>query len=153
MIEDVTYIANPAMRPATVPKYVGPYIVVRRTQNGPYVLRNTTYLALERHVPVNQMKVLFQAGARKPKVRPVPGEKSLDVEEILDNQNDGQDQEYLVKWKDYPVAEATWELVTMFDDYSIIERFWKKRMAEEAEANKTKKPGAVQHLFYTERQW
>ena len=89
----------------------------------------------------------------KPKVPPVPGEESLDVEEILDHQDDGQDQEYLVKWKDYPVAEATWEPVTMFDDYSIIERFLKKRMAEEAEADKKKKPVAVQHLFYTERQW
>ena len=153
MIEDDTYISNPSIRPVTVPKYVGPYAVVYRTKNGPYALRDSTGLALKRHVNIDQMKVLFRAGVHKPKV-PVPeGEESYEIEEVLAHDDTGQEQEYKVKWKNYPLSEATWEPITMFDDYACVERYWKQVMLKEAEADKKKKPVAVHHLFYTEGQW
>ena len=39
----------------------------------------------------------------------VDGEEQYEIEEILDHHGKGARRQYLVKWKGYPVSEATWE--------------------------------------------
>ena len=98
------------------PKYVGPYSVVRRAQNGGYVLRDATGDILDRHVPPDQLKVVSKAP------RPLDSEPTYVVRKILDHRGEPGAREYLVDWKGY--REKTWEPETNFDDYDVIKAYW-----------------------------
>lgn len=149
MIVDKTYIANPSLRPSTVPKFVGPYVVVGRTLHGPFILRDTTGAVLDRHIPLDQMKILCRAGDKPMKAPPVDGEESFVVEEILDDMIDeNEEQQYLVKWKDYPVKDATWEPISQFDDYACIEKYWKNKIMKTHKKIKNKKRTDVSLILY-----
>lgn len=149
MIADSTYLANPSVRPSTVPLFVGPYTVVSRKLAGPYVLRDSSGVVLDRSVPIDQMKILFRAGERAPPAPVVEGEEAFEVEYIVNDRNDeGEEQEYLVKWRDYPIKDATWEGVSKFDDYKCIETYWKQKIVEEQKKKQNKKGVSVSVLFY-----
>ena len=137
MILDPLYIENPQMRPTTSPLYIGPYVVVQRTLHGPYILRDTDGAVYARHVPIDQMKILFIPDkSGKPKLDP-----SYVVEKILaDRYSDGK-QFYKVKWKGYPMSQCTWESDDKFDDFQVIEDYWKQ-------VELSKKPTAAM-LIYT----
>lgn len=129
MILDPTYIASPHVRPTTTPLYVGPYSVVQRTLHGPYILRDADGVPYARHVPVDQMKILFapdESGA--PKLDP-----SFEVETIVDARYVDGKQCYKVKWKGYPVSQCTWETDDKFDDFACIEDYWKRMAIEKQE--------------------
>ena len=70
------------------------------------------------------MKVRFRVGERAPPTPLKPGQESFVVEEVLNDRNEeGTEQEYLVKWKGYPLRDATWTKVSDFDDYEKIETY------------------------------
>jgi len=150
MIVDTTYIANPSIRPVTVPKFVGPYRVEAYSKAGTYTLRGGDGLIYQREVPLDQMKILFRAGSRPAPEPPKEGEEAFEVEEILDDRNEGEEQEYHVKWKGWPLKDATWEPISQFDDYKCIETYWKNKILKEHANTKKKKPVAVNLLFYIE---
>jgi len=128
MILDPLHLANPHLRPTTTPLYIGPYTVVKRTLHGPYILRDTDGVPYARHVPIDQMKVLFKPDSSgKPKLDP-----SFVIETILDARYADGKQFYKVKWKGYPLSQSTWESDDKFDDFQVIEDYW-KRMALEKE--------------------
>ncbi len=52
------YILDPKKENKWQPKYLGPYVVARRALNGGYVLKDSTGDLLDRHVPIDQIKVL-----------------------------------------------------------------------------------------------
>jgi len=56
MIKDVSYATRPGMKPKTEPKYVGPYIVVRRTRHGAYLVKDTDGNFLDRMVSIDHAK-------------------------------------------------------------------------------------------------
>ena len=47
------------------PKYVGPYIIVRRARNGAYVLKDTDGDILDRHVPIDQIKIISKTSRER----------------------------------------------------------------------------------------
>ena len=158
MIPDPLYLVNPAMRPSTTPKFVGPYTVVRRTLNGPYVLRDGTGAPLDRHINIDQMKILLRAGEKPPR-KPLAEQQehehatteSYIIEEVVDNKVVRGEQKYLVKWKDYPASENTWEPIHHFNDYGCIEKYWKNKIiAQQREAINNNAPN-VAHIIYTHR--
>ena len=149
-IRDPLYIANPALRPVTMPPFIGPYTVVRRTQNGPYILKDATDSELARHVNIDQMRVVFRANPPPDHdlvVLPIVLESAYTIEQIIGERMNEGVQEYKVKWKSYPLSEATWEPVTQFDDFFCIEKFWKARMMKEKEKAQRNTNASI-HLLY-----
>ena len=60
--------------------------------------------------------------------RPLPelleGEEVYEVETILKHRRRGRGYQYYVKWKGYPITEATWESETAFsDDGNMLQNY------------------------------
>ena len=149
MIRDPKYIANPSTRPVTMPSFIGPYTVVRRSTNGPYQLRDATDTLYPRQVHIDQMKVLFRANPRSDHTLAPAFGPSWVVEKIMSDRIEHEEQQYKVKWKDYPMSECTWEPVSNFDDIACIERYWKEKMLEEKKKRNGRAP-RVSLLIYSQ---
>ena len=117
MIKDVSYATRPGLKPKTEPKYVGPYIVVRRTRHGAYLVKDTDGNFLDRMVSIDHIK---KASAN------LEMETIYQVEDILDDRerSDGG-REFLTKWQGYD--EPTWNREEDFLDTRLIQDYWKKR--------------------------
>jgi hypothetical protein len=99
------------------PVYVGPYSVVRRAHNGGYVLRDATGDILDRHVPVDQLKLI----SKMPRAIDENNNIYI-VKRILQHRGEPGNYEYLVDWKGY--KEKTWEPEEHFQDYDVIKHYW-----------------------------
>jgi hypothetical protein len=100
-------------------KYIGPFKIKRVVNNNAYELDLPPQLQIHPVLNVSRLKayhdgrVAFPLRARVDK-RPPPATTSSDgdeyeVESILAKRGTGARVEYLVKWKDWPTWEATWE--------------------------------------------
>jgi hypothetical protein len=102
------------------PKYIGPFEVVERINEVSYKLR------LPHEMLRNNVHPVFHVSLLKPYIRsdrygeraalrPPPeeyteeGEAKWEVEKVLQKRSRRGRTEYLVKWKDYPNHESTWE--------------------------------------------
>ena len=103
------------------PKYVGPYTIVRRARNGAYVLKDATGDLLDRHVPLDQLKVL-KRGFERRKIDQAA--EIFEVDSILSHRGSPGSYEYLVHWKDYSSEEDSWEPSSSFQDAKVIEKYW-----------------------------
>ena len=74
-------------------------------------------------------------GANFPQPPPqlLEGEEVYEVESILKHRHRGRGYQYLIKWKGYPVTEATWEAEAAFSDdrntlvtYKDQHQLWKE---------------------------
>lgn len=128
MIKDVKYAAHPGLKPKTEPKYVGPYVVVQRSRNGAYLLKDTDGNLLDRKVPIDQMK----------KTSPnLEMETIYQVEKVLDHrERDDGGREFLTKWHGYD--EPTWNREEDFLDTQVIQNYWKKKSASTSSGSKKK---------------
>jgi RNase H-like domain found in reverse transcriptase/Reverse transcriptase (RNA-dependent DNA polymerase)/Integrase zinc binding domain/Integrase core domain/Chromo (CHRromatin Organisation MOdifier) domain/Retrotransposon gag protein/Zinc knuckle len=98
-------------------RYVGPYTVVRRARNGAYVLRDVTGDVLDRHVPIDQLKVVSK------KRRTDLTENVYVVNKIVDHRSTtAGTYEYLVDWQGY--KERTWEPESSFQAKKAIQDYW-----------------------------
>ena len=68
-------------------------------------------------------------GANFPKPPPelVDGEEVYEVEGILRHQKRGRGYQYYVKWKGYPISEASWEPEEVFSDDGDLLTQYKER--------------------------
>jgi hypothetical protein len=107
-------LVDPVRQNKFEPKYIGPYSVVRRAQNGAYVLRDATGDILDRHVPADQLKVI----SRSPKVN----DDVYVVRKILNHRGEAGCYEYLVDWKGY--SEKTWEPEAHMLDHDVVKVYW-----------------------------
>jgi transposase InsO family protein len=126
MLKDPAYLLDPSKRPSSAPPYIGPYTVVRRTAHGPYVVNDDRGVRLDRLVPLDQMKVLYSpedAPAEADEDEPV--HTSYEVESIISHKQRESDGEtlFLVKWKGYPLSEASWLPKSRFNDFKIIDDY------------------------------
>jgi hypothetical protein len=127
MVKDPRWIKNPTARPKTEPLWIGPYLVVRRTLHGPYVLRSQdTKEEYERRVPVDQMKLLF----RQPRVEKKDDKEVYVITKILDHRRQNHQDEYLVKWKGYDVP--TWVPRSDINAPRLIHQFERLRSSRRA---------------------
>jgi hypothetical protein len=99
-------------------RYAGPYTVVRRTDNGAYVLRSASGAQLSRAVRRDRLKVQRANSV-------VDDVTTYRVETILSHRtNRAGRMEYYVKWLGYPIADSTWEPEDAFVDLATVDQYW-----------------------------
>ncbi|KAF8970748.1 hypothetical protein BGZ46_010401 [Entomortierella lignicola] len=54
-------------------------------------------------------------------------DEEYEVSKILDHQGDEEEIEFLVQWKGYDIAEATWEPLRNFKNQQCIRDYWKSK--------------------------
>jgi hypothetical protein len=101
------------------PIYVGPYSIVRRMASGAYLLRSSDGDLLDRPVDASHIKLVSRT--------PMPIYDDVwTVDKILQHRGVPGKYSYLTKWKGFPLSEATWEPSANFQDFTVIETYWKK---------------------------
>ncbi|KAG0349421.1 hypothetical protein BGZ54_004375, partial [Gamsiella multidivaricata] len=107
---------DPILGDKLTPKYEGPYVVVRRTTGGAYVLKDGTGDLLQRQYAPSQLKLVLDDY----------DDTTYEVEEILEHRDDSEGGvEYFVSWKGY--TERTWEPEENFVERKCITDYWKSR--------------------------
>jgi hypothetical protein len=124
MIKDDTYIKNPHTRPKLEPKYVGPYMVKRRTEHGAYVVFDEVGDVHHRLVPADQMKIV-----RKPRLYDCDQKKSdtddtYVVDHIVDHSFEDGVMWYGVRWKGWGPEHDSWVTEDMINDESLIQSYF-----------------------------
>ena len=127
MLKDPAYALDPSKRPSTAPPYVGPYVIVRRTAHGPYVVNDDRGIKVDRLVPLDQMKVLYTPDEAPQGASEESAHQSYEVEKILNHATREEDGEtlFLVKWKGYPTSESSWLARSRFNDLKIVDDYLK----------------------------
>ena len=99
------------------PKYVGPYTISRRARNGAYVLRDVDGDILDRHVPIDQIKIISKTARAM-------DANTFVVKNVLKHRGAPGAYEYLVQWKNHSEDHNSWEPETNFNDTKCIEKYW-----------------------------
>lgn len=95
MIKNPLYLSNPSAKPKDMPAYDGPYYIVRRALNGPYVIRDDNMEVYERRVPIDQIKVVsLPDGAIEEHKH-----DEWEIKSILSHRRRRNKDQYLVRWK------------------------------------------------------
>jgi transposase InsO family protein len=107
-------------RPTSLsPLYDGPYIVVRKTRAGTYVLKDESNELLHREYVPSELKVVsIDETAIE--------EELFEVEEIRDHKDEDGQRLYLVKWVGYGERENDWLPSDAFSSPITIEKYWEK---------------------------
>lgn len=127
--------------PKTDPPYSGPFKVAKRSKGGSYLLTD----------PAGDLHPSPVAPDRLSLIRtPVEVDPSTtyDIEKIVDHRDRKKTREYLVKWKDFPASQNTWEPVDNFFDQTSISNYWKdyipKRRKKRTTNSRDSNPGSSQ---------
>src|SRR5579871_5430460 len=94
-------------------KWVGPYKITKQIGKTAYKLE---LLMSTRFHPVFHANVLqpyFPADDNRQPTRPPPivikGQLEYEVEQVISHRKQHRQEQYLLKWKDYPLHESSWE--------------------------------------------
>ena len=137
MILNPEHIDAPHNKPSHIPKYVGPYYVVKRLHHGAYILRDEVGEQLDRAVTLDQLKVLKRFPRKYTSLS--DDETRFYVERIEDERDRDGRTEYFVKWKGYTRNDNTWETVDAFDDPETIAQWNRLKQARQAGASASRK--------------
>jgi transposase InsO family protein len=116
-------IKDPTRKDKFEPKYIGPYTIIRRAQNGAYVLRDDTGDILDRHVSIDQIKMYSRETDEEDEKRK---QETYDVDFVSDHSGSASDNslQFLTHWVGY--EEPTWVASEDFDDDSPIRAYWQR---------------------------
>lgn len=104
---------------AFAPSYVGPYQVIRQNAGGAYILRDEEGTLMSRNYVATELKAINQEEI-------IPKSELFEVEAIIQDNGNPQNQEYLVKWKNYNKEHNSWVKAADFTDTEFIIDYWKK---------------------------
>ena len=134
MIKDPKYLnQNKHVRPSHEPTYIGPYTIVKANRHGTYTVKDGLGNALNRNVPLDQMKVVPTADDERSTSAANNDDASLsgehEVDTILSHRETEEGQlEYHVRWVGMPkLSQTTWENESNFVDTSVIEKYFREK--------------------------
>ena len=117
---DIVFVRNPRALKLD-PEFAGPFRITRKTAANSYDLVDAANVPFHRRVTTSQLK-LAHSQADTP-----DDEDRFEFEHIIDHRGDISNREYLVKWKDYPISDASWVRQEDFTDPSSLTRYWASR--------------------------
>ncbi|SAL97143.1 hypothetical protein, partial, partial [Absidia glauca] len=112
--------------------YEGPYEVVRKTDNGTYVLRDTMNQLMNRHYQPSELAHVADEHEVLDDV--------YEVEAVVDHKLDQQTNKYTykVKWLNYDDSHNTWAPEENFYSQQCIQQYW-KRIGQEPRVEKKRR--------------
>ena len=117
-----------------LPKYVGPFKISERIGKLAYRLEIPGNSRAHNVFHVSNLKKYVESSSTNRKMTMpdaifVDGHEEFEVEEILDNKKLRNKDYFLVKWKGYPLHDATWEpLENLTNAKDLLERFTGKKL-------------------------
>ena len=117
-IGTTVYVAVKGIKEKLGSDYKGPFTIIDYTKNGNYILANSLGERMDDTYPLERLKKV---------PTPVEEAETYEVERILDHYGPAGNEKYLVKWKNYPHSENTWERASNFNDKKTIRNYWKKK--------------------------
>ncbi len=110
-----------------LPKWIGPFLVLKKVGTVSYKLQLPDKSRAHDVFHESALrKYEFKDGKSYPKPDPIiaeDGSKEFEVEEILNKRKRRQRIEYLVKWKGYPLHDATWEPFENVKELKALDEF------------------------------
>jgi hypothetical protein len=110
-----------------LPKWIGPFLVLKKVGTVSYKLQLPDKSRAHDVFHESALrKYEFKGGKSYPKPDPIiaeDGSKEFEVEEILNKRKRRQRIEYLVKWKGYPLHDATWEPFENVKELKALDEF------------------------------
>ena len=106
--------------PFEITEVLGP-VTYRLKLPSPWKVHNAFHASLLRQYKENEV---YGANFSRPPAELIEGEEVYEVDTILRHRRRGRGYQYLVKWKDYPISEASWEPADVFSrDGDLLERY------------------------------
>jgi Chromo (CHRromatin Organisation MOdifier) domain len=98
--------------------------------------RSTRLFNKDAATPAKGESAAGSSGRRRKKTRPEPvvvnGVEEYQVERILDQRKHRNSLEFLVKWKNYPMSEASWEPLANVEGNEALIEFLKANETSKA---------------------
>ncbi|KAG0289508.1 hypothetical protein BGZ98_003803, partial [Dissophora globulifera] len=114
---------DPVTSNALLPKWEGPYKVVRRNQGGAYILQDLTGALLSSNCAPSRMKLVKRDAIDDT-------DDVFEIQQIVDHRpspEGGSEMEYLVRWKGYSPEHDSWIPFSNFIETTMIEAYRKRR--------------------------
>ena len=106
--------------PFEITEVLGP-VTYRLKLPSPWKVHNIFHASLLRQYKENEV---YGANFSQPPAELIEGEEVYEVDTILRHRRRGRGYQYLVKWKDYLISEASWESSDVFSkDGDLLERY------------------------------
>ncbi|SAM00567.1 hypothetical protein [Absidia glauca] len=123
---------HPNFRSKMDARHEGPYQVVRKTQAGTYVLKNTTGDLMPKNYQASQLIAVEDNNADE--------ENTYDVEAIIAHKHNEKTNKYTykVKWLNYDESHCTWEPSDNFHSTQCIKDYW-NRIHQTPQSNDNKR--------------
>jgi hypothetical protein len=116
-IGTVVYLKNEGLLSKLAPRFKGPFTVVAQAKSNNYKLKDAAKKVLDKTYPLEKLKLTVDHQI----------DDVYAVERILDDRKYYRRQQYLVKWKNCPDSENSWENESNFVTMLPIKLYWESK--------------------------
>lgn len=109
------------------PRKLGPFRIIEKVSPVSYKIELPKTLRIHPIIHVSELEPYFEDKFKRKQAPPPPiivnEEEEYEVEEILDKRKHYGKIQYLIKWKGYPLSEASWEPETNLNCPELLKNF------------------------------
>jgi hypothetical protein len=116
-IGTVVYLKNEGLLSKFAPRFKGPFTVVAQTKSNNNKLKDAAGTVLDKTYPLEKLKLTVDHQI----------DDVYAIERILDDRKYYRRQQYLVKWKNCPDSENSWENESNFVTMLPIKLYWESK--------------------------